>query len=137
MAEARVDPAGPPTIDPAQLAADLDRLRSMVEHEDVEGARAFVKELELCWPDSEHVRYWAHVLAPPVARRVPGPPGRSLAREHAWIREHGREYPGCWLAVLEDRLLDADPHLGTLLARLREIPGGHEALLHLRPGPVD
>jgi hypothetical protein len=137
VADTQIDPAAPPAVDPPPLTADLDRLRSMVEHEDVEGARAFVKELEQRWPDSHRVRHWASVLAPPVARRVPGPPGRSLAREHAWIREHGREHPGCWLAVLEDRLLDADPHLGALLARLREIPGGREALLHLQPGPVD
>src|SRR2546425_8506042 len=107
MAETRVDPAAPPAPDPPQLTADLDRLGAMVEHEDVEGARAFVKDLEQRWPDSSRVQYWARVLAPPVAHRVPGPPGRSFAREHAWIREHGREYPGCWLAVIEDRLLDA------------------------------
>src|SRR5438270_12393720 len=100
----------------------------MVEHEDVEGARAFVKDLEQRWPDSSRVQYWARVLAPPVARRVPGGAGRSLAREYAWLRAHGREHPGCWLALLEDRLLGADPLLKTLLARLRVMPPGIRAL---------
>ena len=135
MAETRVDPAAPPAPDPPQLTADLDRLRAMVEHEDVEGARAFVKDLEQRWPDSSRVQYWARVLAPPVARRVPGGAGRSLAREYTWLRAHGRDYPGCWLAVLEDQLLGADPHLGTLLARLREMPRGNEALLHFQSRP--
>jgi hypothetical protein len=137
VAETRVDPAAPPAPDPPQLTADLDRLRSMVEHEDVDGARVFVKELEQRWPDSHRVQYWARVLAPPVARRVPGKTGRSLAREDAWLREHRREHPGCWLAVLEDRLLDADPDLGTLLSRLREMPRGREALLHFQPRSAD
>jgi hypothetical protein len=137
VADTQVDPAAPPAVDPPELIADLDRLRSMVEHDDVEGARAFVKEAEQRWPDSHRVSHWARVLAPPVTRVVPGKAGRSLAREHAWLREHRREYPGCWLAVLEDRLLDADPDLGTLLARLREMPRGNEALLHFQPRPAD
>jgi hypothetical protein len=132
VAETRVDAAPPPAPDSPQLTADLDRLRSMVEHEDVDGARVFVKELEQRWPDSRRVQYWARVLAPPVARRVPGGTGRSFAREHAWLREHRREYPGCWLAVLEDRLLDADPDVGTLLTRLREMRRGRQALLHFQ-----
>jgi hypothetical protein len=137
VAETRVDPAAPPAPDPPQLTADLDRLRSMVEHEDVEGARAFVKELEQRWPDSESARHWARVLTPPVARRRPGVAGRSLERERKWLREHGREYPGCWLAVLEDRLLAADSNLGAVLAALRQIPGAEQALLHLQPGKAE
>jgi hypothetical protein len=137
VAETRVDAAPPPAPDPPQLTADLSRLRDMVERSDVEGARAYVKELEQRWPDSHRVHHWARVLAPPVARRVPGKPGRSFAREHAWLREHRREYPGCWLAVLEDRLLDADPDVGTLLTRLRQTPGGKDALLHFQPRPPD
>ena len=137
MAETRVDPAAPPAPEPPQLTADLDRLRAMVEHSDVEGARAFVKELEQRWPDSHRVRHWASVLAPPVARRRPGVTGRSLERERAWLREHGREHPGCWLAILGDQLLAADADLGVVLAALRQIPGSEEALLHLQPGKAE
>src|SRR5687768_12774189 len=94
---------------PPELTADLARLREMVEQSDVEGARAFVKELEQRWPDSKKVQHWARVLAPPVARVLRGVRGRPLDKERAWIREHGREYPGCWLAVLGDQLIAADP----------------------------
>ena len=137
MADTRVNPAATPAPDPPQLTADLDRLRSMVEHEDVEGARACVKELEKRWPDSDRVRYWAQVLAPPVARRVPGPPGRSLDRERTWLREHGHEYPGCWLAILEDRLIAADPDVRVVLKAIRTTSGAEDALLHFRPGPAE
>jgi hypothetical protein len=137
VADTQVDPAAPPAVDPPPLTTDLDRLRSMVEHEDVEGARAFVKELEHRWPDSARVRHWARVLAPPVARRVPGSTGRSLDRERAWLREHGHEYPGCWLAVLGDRLIAADPDIGVVIQTIRSTPGAEDALLHLRPGSAD
>jgi len=137
VAETRVDPAAPPAPDPPQLTADLDRLRALVEHEDVEGARAFVKELEQRWPECERVHQWARVLAPPVARRRPGVAGRSLERERAWLREHGHEYPGCWLAILEDRLIAADPDIRVVLKAIRSTPGAEDALLHLRPGSMD
>lgn len=131
-----MDIAAPPAADPPPLAADLDRLRFMVEHEDVEGARAYVKELEQRWPDSARVRYWATVLAPPVARRVPRGTGRSYAREDAWLREHGREYPGCWLAVLEGRLIASDPNFAAVLRALRQTAGASDALFHFQPHPT-
>lgn len=116
-------------------AQDLQRLRDLVERNDVEGARAFVKDVERWWPDSEHVRHWARVLAPPVARVVKGVPNRSFEREHNWIRSHGREYPGCWLAVLGDHLIAADPDPGIAIRTIKETPGAADALLHFQPDP--
>ena len=38
----------------------------------------------------------ARVLEPPkVVPRLPGPQARLFDRDHAWLREHGHEYPGC------------------------------------------
>jgi hypothetical protein len=114
---------------------DVARLVRMLEQEDVEGARSFVKELEQRWPDSPSVRHFARVLAPPVVRVVPGASGRSRDRETAWLREHAREYPGYWLAVLEDRLIAADPSLDVVLAKVRETPGAEFALFHRQYEP--
>jgi hypothetical protein len=47
------------------LKADLTRLGRLLEIGDVEGARSFVKELEGRWPESERVRHYVRVLAPP------------------------------------------------------------------------
>ncbi|MBI3909932.1 MAG: hypothetical protein HY320_03250 [Armatimonadetes bacterium] len=120
----------PSTSDEDRLREDLARLRAMLEQGDIEGARAFIKELEARWPDSEAVRHFARVLAPPKVIRSDAPAGRSYARERAWLREHAREYPGCWLAVHGDRLITADPSLKVVLGKVREIPGAEDALLH-------
>jgi hypothetical protein len=109
----------------------------MVEQSDVEGARAFVKELEQRWPDSARVRHWARVLALPVAHRLPRRTGRSYIREDAWLREHSREHPGCWLAVLGDRLLAADPDFARVTAAVRGTPGAGDALFHYQPRATD
>src|SRR3954470_8132196 len=134
MAQAKLDreesQAGAP-----DLTDDLARLRGMVEQHRVEDARAYAKELEQRWPDSDAVRHWARVLAPPVARVVKGVPNRSFAAEHAWLKEHGKEYPGCWIAVLGDTLVAADSDPGVVMRRIRENPETKDALLHFQPGP--
>ena len=49
-------------------------LRALLEEDDVEGARRFIRELESRWPHSDRVRHLARTLAPPTVRstaRVP------------------------------------------------------------------
>ena len=133
MAAIRTESTG--GTDSTSAKEDVARLVRMIEQEDVEGARSFVKELEQRWPDSPSVRHFARVLAPPVVRVIPGATGRVRDREDAWLREHAREYPGCWLAVLEDRLIGADPSLGALLAKVRQTPGAEFALFHFQHAP--
>lgn len=135
MANVRAEPAGSIAAPAGELEADLDRLRQMVEASDVEGARAFVKEVEARWPDSDRVRHWARVLAPPVTRLVPGKKGRPYTQENTWLREHAQEYPGCWLAVQGDRLLAADPDFAVVLATVRQNEAADSALFHFQPDP--
>ncbi len=117
------------------LAEDLQHLRDLLEEGDVEGARKFVKELEPRWPESERVRHYAHVLAPPTSRVRSDIKGRPLDREWEWLRQHGHEYPGCWLAVFEDQLVAADPDYQVAVAKAREVLGRGGALMFHQPGP--
>ena len=120
-----------------ELARDLAHLHALLEREDVEGARAFVSELETRWPGSDRVRHCAQVLAPPRVTIRHGQRGRSRQRERVWLREHAREYPGRWLALLEDHLILADPDLDAVLTAVRQTPGAQRALLHFQPGEPD
>lgn len=119
------------------MARDLARLRELLENGSVEEARRLVSALERRWPDAERVRHFVQVLAPPVASVRPDLRWRPLDRERAWIREHAASYPGRWLAVLEDRLIAADPSLRVVLTTVRQTPGGEGALLHFQPGSVE
>jgi hypothetical protein len=120
-----------------ELARDLARLRELLEKGSVEEARRLVNALERQWPDAERVRHFVQVLAPPVASVRPDLRWRPLDRERAWLREHAASYPGRWLAVLEDRLIAADPSLRVVLTIVRQTPGGEGALLHFQPGSVE
>jgi hypothetical protein len=121
--------------DAAALPEDLQRLRDLLDAGRIEAARRFVKELEPRWPDSERVRHYAHVLAPPVVRLRPDIKGRSRDREFAWLKQHASEYPGCWLAIYEDRLIAADPDRRVVIAKAREELGQESALLYYQPFP--
>lgn len=113
---------------------DLLLLRGYLEREDVEGARSFVRELEERWPESERVRHYAKVLAPPVVRVVPGGPYRSLKRELKWLQEHPNDYPGRWIAVHGDSVIAVGASPGEVLEAVRQIPGCTDALLNLQAG---
>jgi uncharacterized protein (DUF433 family) len=134
--EERDGPAAASPDSEAELDQKLAELRDDVSNSRVPEARALIRELEARWPESKRVQYWARVLAPPVVVPTTGPDPRSRPRdrEHAWLRAHGPEYPGCWLAVFEDRLIAAGPDLGAVLSEARRILGDQTALLHYQPG---
>jgi hypothetical protein len=113
----------------AELRDDISRGGRVPE------AREAVKELEARWPEDPRVQHWARVLALPVARVVTeaDPRSRPRDRERAWLKQHAEEYPGCWLAVYEDRLVAADPDLGVVFQEVRRVLGTDGAVLHWQP----
>jgi hypothetical protein len=119
-----------------ELTQKLEQIRDLVTRSRAPEAYALAKEMQHHWPESELVQYWVRVLAPPIVRSVPGPDPRSRPRdkERAWLREHGHEYSGCWLAIYEDRLIAADPDLGLVLAEAKRNPEGQRALIYQQPG---
>jgi hypothetical protein len=123
--------------DQEQLAADLQHLRDLLEADRVPEARRFVKELEQRWPDAERVQHYARVLEPPRVRMRPDIPPRSREREWKWLEEHGREYPGCWLAIYEDRLIAADPDYQIARERAEQELGGEPYLMFHQPGSAE
>jgi len=126
--------AEPGRTDQERLAADLQHLRDLLEGVRIGEARRFVKELQQRWPESERVRHYAHVLQPPKVRSRPDIPARSSEREWKWLQEHGHEYPGCWLAIYEDRLIAADPDRRVVTAKARQELRGEPFFLFHQPG---
>ncbi|HTE18124.1 MAG TPA: hypothetical protein VK689_07055 [Armatimonadota bacterium] len=123
-----------PAVDPQiELSECLAHLRSMIENGDVEGGRAYIKELEARWPDSDDVKYWARVLAPPKVIGYRPATGYSLEREKDWLTAHAREYPGCWLALDGPRLIAASPDLQSV-REAAKLDGATDPLFHFQPG---
>jgi hypothetical protein len=110
--------------------AEVQRLKRMVEAGDVNGARAYVKQLQERWPESARVKYWASVLAPAVARRTGRSTGRRLDEEHAWLRAHAHEHRGHWVAVWGSHLVAASADLAEVLKEVEAHPEWERPLLH-------
>jgi hypothetical protein len=115
------------------LADELAQLAGLVGHGELVGAAEMVKDMERRWPDDEEVRRFARVLAPPTLSARKGSPARPRHQEYRWLREHSREHPGCWLAVLGDRLIAASPDVKVVVDAVREDPEARGALLHFEP----
>jgi hypothetical protein len=126
-------PTEPEQTDQQRLAADLQHLRDLLTAADVPEARRFVKELEERWPEAERVRHYAHVLQPPKVRMRPDIPARSSEREWKWLEEHGREYPGCWLAIYEDQLIAFGPDRQVVTAQAEQVLGEETYLIFHQP----
>lgn len=129
------DTSGAGASDATEIERELAEVHSLLTENRVEQARALTRDLAARFPESEAAQRYARVLAPPVARSVPGIKAQPRDQERAWLREHAREYPGCWLAVLGDRLLAADPDAQVVLLRLRELPEGEQAVLFYQSSP--
>jgi hypothetical protein len=130
---AEVPPAVEAAADLTMLAEEVQQLRDLLDAEDVEGARRFVKELEVRWPDSERVRHYAHVVATPKVQMRSDIRVRPLNKEWEWLRQHAHEHPGCWLAILGDQLVAADPDGSVVRAKAREVPGEDRPLIYYQP----
>jgi len=115
------------------MAEDIRQLRDLLDAGDVEGARSLVAELEIRWPEPERVRHYAHVLVPPTVRMRGDIKARPLNKEWEWLRQHAHEYPGCWLAVLHDQLVVADPDGMVVRAKAREVRGDERPLIYYQP----
>lgn len=122
---------------PAELSGALKKLRALLESAAIEDARALIGELAAEWPEDARVQHYARVLAPPVVSAQPRSRHRSLRLERAWLREHAHEHPGCWLAVLGDTLIAAEPDVGSVLDAIRHHASGSDALLHYEPAGVE
>ena len=118
---------------PPELLAELAEIRRLLEASEVPAARRIARELPLRWPESRQAAKVAELLGPSRARTLPAAKAFIVDHEQDWLRRNAHRYPGCWLAVLGDKLIAAEPHLNQVLAQIRVVPGGDQALLHYQP----
>ena len=123
---------------PAPLSASAEEcvlhLRELIHRGDFEIARDRLAQYSERWPEDRAIAQLKAILAPPKARVASAEEAPQFAAERGWLRHHGREHPGQWLAVLGDQLLDRDADVDELRRRLGKNPEGASALVHYEPG---
>lgn len=108
-------------------AVSRARIRELVESGRVGEARNFIETA------TGDLGNWPDVLAPP--RAIPGPPKPASGRgdlhiNMQWLQAHREEYRGRWVAMRDGRLVDCDPDLLALRARL-DTAGASACLLNV------
>lgn len=69
-------------------------------------------------PDDPEVQKYARVLAPPKAVAGKKSPESGHKANREWLKEHGSEYSGQWVAVRDGELLGASKSLKELAERM-------------------
>jgi putative addiction module CopG family antidote len=72
------------------------------------------------YPDYEELRKYARVLAPPTVTQVGQIQTPSIRASRQWLRAHGQDYIGQWVAVRDGKLLYASPSFDELSAHVDE-----------------
>ena len=126
--------AGTELVDPPAPAEGAVHVKQMIDNGDIETARELLKAHLEWWPEDPALKQLAIALTRPTARVVSSEGRRQWREERQWIRRHGQEYPGQWLAVSGASLVDNDVDIEVLRTRLSADRGSANVLLHYQPG---
>ncbi len=92
---------------------------------DAGAARQLALEGAKRYPEHAELRKCAYVLAPPPGKVMPSTPERRAAvkANGTWLKAHGQEYRGQWIALRAGQLLHASPSFDALIAQVGDVRG--------------
>jgi hypothetical protein len=77
-------------------------------------ARHVSDEGAKCYPENAEIQNYARVLAPPMVISYSLPPDQTLEANRSWLKKHGSEYRGKWVALKDGQLLASADSLDRL-----------------------
>ena len=106
-------------------------IKDLIQRNEIDGARKLLAAALAASGDHVHLRHVGRVLAAPVV--TSSNPARDYDRtaEYRWLQEHGRQFRGRWVALLNGALLSSADSLPALLEAVRREPlHGRRPLVH-------
>jgi uncharacterized protein DUF5678 len=107
-----------------------ERIRELVEADQVKGARALLAEALERGDHGEDLSHWQKVLAPAKTLKIGGELDVDRTPDFRWLDENEETYRGQWVALLHGELLAHAESLDEVLAALERTSRGKRALLH-------
>lgn len=107
----------------------LRALRILLHEGEARPARLLATEAHGRFPENSRIAKIYEVLRPPTARYTTGK-AIDRRREVQWLREHGREYQGKWVALSGDLLLAASERVGEALEEAKHHQLSERPLLY-------
>jgi hypothetical protein len=111
------------------IASFVSVIRDLIEREQIAIARRTLEATPIGLSEDPAMRRLRRVLAMPTTRAI----ARSdvdRGRAYEWLRQHGHQHRGRWVAVGEDGLLAAATTLRELRERLRASAPAVAPLIH-------
>ncbi len=107
-----------------------ERIRELVEADQVKAARALLAEALEGGEHGEDLSHWQKALAPAKTLRIGGELDVDRRSDFRWLDENEEAYRGQWVALLHGKLLAHAETLDEVLAALERTSRGERALLH-------
>lgn len=104
-------------------------VRDLIERDKIGTARELLSGLPLDYLNDPLVLRLLRTLAPPIAKQSKKQ-DIDRQKDYAWLRDHGREYAGQWLALEDGRLVAVAATLHDLRAKVKALCLNHSPLLH-------
>lgn len=124
-------PVRPPSAESQrpEIVSRVAVIRDLIQKEQISAARMMLDVISIGAFEEPAMKRLRRALTPPAVRRSDL---RDTARTHAWawLRQHGREYQGQWVAVAEHGLIAAAPTLKQLRAQIRALAPAEQPLIH-------
>ena len=107
-----------------------ERIRELVEADQVKAARALLAEALERGDAGEDLSRWQKILGPAKTLEIDGELDVDRTPDFRWLDENEDAYRGQWVALLHGELLAHAKTLDEVLAALERTPRGARALLH-------
>ena len=103
----------------------LGAISQALENDDPVSARRLALEGTQRYPEQTELKKYADVLAPPSGQVTPSSPQSRAAvkADHAWVKAHGEEYRGHWIALQSGHLLSSSPSFDEVMAEVGDVRG--------------
>ena len=104
-------------------------VRDLIERDKIGAARELLSGLPLDYLSDPLVLRLLKTLAPPISKQSKKQ-DIDRQKDYAWLRDHGREYAGHWLALDDGRLFAVAATLRDTRAKVKALRLSRPPLLH-------
>ena len=107
-------------VDATEPDEIVAKVRILVEQDEILEARRLLAAARQRGVSSRQLERWQQVLKLPKAKPAGQATGRRLSKTSVWLKQHGAEYRGRWIALVDGQLIGADTSRAQLQQSLQQ-----------------
>jgi len=107
----------------------VQKVKSLLDSQQFVAAQREAAKAAAAHPEHPWLQLANRVLNPPPATTSPAS-GTDRTKEFDWLRRHGEDHKGQWVALVGDELIAADPDFDVVLREVRAKAPDDKPLFH-------